>query len=93
MNVLPLAVCPYANTTALKPSIAAATWLRATALYTGLFSDPARMSSKWKSCAVAVVDLACCGKSLIPFAAPLVVCHADSALDGRILGQNENSFG
>jgi len=57
VNVFPLAVCPYAKMTALYPSIAAHTWLLATALYTGLFSDPVRISSKLYSAALVRVDL------------------------------------
>lgn len=62
--------------------MAAQTWLRATALYTDLFSEPVRISSKLKIGGEVAALRWCWGRSFIDF---VFACdsHAEGASDGR----------
>jgi hypothetical protein len=71
--------------TELYPSIAVHTWEQATALYTGLFSEPVSISSKQNSSGALVDDFAHCELSLIALASEDEISKAGVDVEGLIL--------
>lgn len=84
VNVFPLAVCPYANTTLLYPSMAAHTCPLATLLYTGLLSEPVRIASKLYSWGEDA--FVCWDESLMDWGEGI---QAVAAEEGRILVRSQ----